>query len=176
MSDAVVDLKFAKLLSFSADDLLTNRAGRLTPTQITHVRRTLKREARNILFITIFLVIFDALFILGKLSGNLPETPDLLWWVIVIFYSGLCLLMLILNYQGWQNMRADLREGLVANCSGPIRQEIVWSRYPSYKIHCEALTFTLDKTVYDVFTEGQAYTLYYTPRTEKVVSVERVQP
>lgn len=180
-SDALAELHRALQdeFNFVEDDLIENRAGRLSPRQRLAL---LFLQLRNALLWAPFLLMglaFASLFpffliVQPLLQGERVEVGA---WVGGALGLGLgSVLALIIVVSGLTALR-DLLGGAVQSVEGQVDKQIITSgsgrnRSTRYYYTLDGQQFRVNRTAYNALVEGRPYRLHYLPRSKQVVSVE----
>ncbi|GAB4511988.1 MAG: hypothetical protein OHK0046_10840 [Anaerolineae bacterium] len=159
MSDVILQ----SVLRFTDEDLAANRQKRLSPAQQQHLNQQLMQWAGT------------ATAALGFAAFLFLIVQNLLFIAIVSGLAGLYFLYRTVM------VLSDLRAGEVANISGKAHIERKQQtdddaeRKPQYILTIGLKRFEGISHVIGAFEEGHDYIVYYAPRSEQILSAERIE-
>ncbi len=172
MTETIHDSEMERLaaaFAFSAEDLTTNRAGHLTRRQAEWLRRREQRASTIVLLFTLGMAIVPALsLIIFSVDGNMPMAG-----LSVFLLVGLPLLGYRVADHERRRWSRDREIGIAASIYGQVwpAESPIAGRHPRLRI--ENLEFEVSPEQLAAFESGAFYSLYYTPRTRVILSVER---
>lgn len=146
-------------LYFTQSDLDANRAGTLSKNQRAKLQYKCRRTLRHAGFTV--LIGGTAVLLFSSASG-------LLWIIVLasIVLSGTYI------YQWWQ-AAGDLKDGTVTQVSGHVMLDVHPGRYDTYySVTVAGQRFNVSKEIFLAFKNGDPYTLYYTPISRTLLSVD----
>jgi hypothetical protein len=157
-------------IGFDDADLDANRAGHLTPKQIERLLAENRTTNQGLVGIMIFLsVIFLGLGLMGlNDTGNSGIA-----WVMALVWLGMVALFGSLI---WDNRRVqdEIRQGQVESVQGPV-QCYTGGKNARYNCRVGDLIFSgIRQEVYTAFRHLDVYTLYYLPRSKRIVAAEEL--
>lgn len=160
--------QLAQVLGFDWEDLAANRAGRLSPAQATRLRRLRTRE--------IYTAIVSGLAAVGVgLLWPLLDhsTTMLLFWGLILIFPVAFLLTALWSIE---RRSRDLRAGVVAEARGILhrRAQDVGStrRQPTYTLGIGHVVLPVALDVYNAFTDGDSYVVYFVAHSRLLLSAE----
>lgn len=187
MSFSPADPRLMQGFNFDEQDLMANRAGRITQRQmgwLKHERAQVKKQTWGCLG---GLLAVSAFYILiGLINNGRIPTPSpriggdvgVNWFVaaLVIVTVGIALLLYISDRRtsrDWTLGRAEVLEGRV-------EVSVVAANKDIYSVKINGKTFNISKSGYDALTalheaEGAeaVYRVYYAPGSWKILSMEK---
>lgn len=148
---------------FGEDDLVENRAGKLTEWQKRGLKEKQKRILRELMFIV-------PVAIYGVISLPIP--------VIRVAFTIFAIYILVDMGMQWRHFkhemhtlnRVEYTQGW-ATKSKRLAREL---RYV-YRVEVATTAFNITRDQYEVFTEGATYRAYYTPLTRTLVAIEPIE-
>lgn len=153
---------------FDADDLLANRAGRLTERQLERLAAQRARAQRGwwlvylLLLLLAFAVVAPALAVAGALMSGLG---------IVAALVGLALLVGGANLLHLRWLARDTREGRVLAVMGRALTEIEsGSTRPYLRLHKQRFPISMSQS--KAIRDGEVYTAYFAPRSGTLLALE----
>lgn len=162
-----VDL--ATALGFSADDLAANRAGRLSEAQDRRLRTGWRRQ----LIVTVILVIAlmlgaTVVLFIGQRGDSAALT--FIGVLLTVINAG----VVGLAAQNYLRVSGDRARGGVLATSGAITRtlRVVSGRVTVCIVKVNGEDVIVSKPVFNAFEEGKRYTLYRTPVSKTLLSVE----
>lgn len=169
------DIALAQALGFDQEDLESNRAGRLTARQ----RKWVFARQRTILIalsiITLFIGLISAIVIVAVLLQADASVAAGILGVV-----GEVITVALVGLLWWLRQRYNrfLAPGYVEQISGPVtcyqlkeRSEGDKTR-TGYYLRLGAMEFEITEAALSVFQDGQPYTVYYTARPLRLLSVD----
>jgi hypothetical protein len=170
------DSALAQVLGFDAEDLAANRTGRLTLRQRNRVFARQRTILIALSIITLFIGIVSAIVIIAVLlQADASIVAGILGVVGLVITIALAAGLRLLQ----QRYRRFLQPGYVEQIHGPItcyqlkeRGEGDKTRTGFY-LRLEAMEFEINEAALSLFQDGQPYTIYYSPRPLRLLSVEK---
>jgi hypothetical protein len=158
------------LLEFTPEDLALNREGKLSEMQ----RYRLQLRRRRTTFIGAGILIASVLLASGLIfAGNRSESPVLSLIGIGITICTAALMGSTARF--WLRLNSDINSDRLIVNSGKLQRVIkpVNRSIQYYAIRVEAAEVMISKEAFDCFDHGADYTLYRTPYTGTLLSVEK---
>lgn len=154
-----------RALKFNPDDLVENRAGKLSESQL----RRLQYGKRTFALIAIVAICLYG-FIGAAITSVTQGLVDVIVWVVAV---PICAYMLSVAFDSMSRHNRVLEEG-VNTTRGSVRCEVIrdGERRPVFLIKLEKLDLIVPGKAYLCFRNGEAYSLYYLPQDKRVVSAE----
>jgi hypothetical protein len=155
-------------LSITEDDLDLNAEGKLSPAQLKHLKIDRENHTWQIFAagIGVLSMIFNLIRESGRASESFFDNPVVILLVIVILIIGA-----VLAVRKRNEVKADINAGLVKRLDGPV-QAALPRRWWTYTVVSNDIQLQVPRRTFKAFTFGERYTIYYVPRTMKVVGVE----
>ena len=165
------EIELRQNLNFTDDDLVANRAGKMSERQRKALWRKLLNRNRMLLFaffissmaLTYFLIVGDEEW----------EHPGQFWITAVIFAY---ITVLLVSKVG--AIRTDIEHKKIAMVEGRIKLQIRKSReeVPMHRIHIDntSLEFGVSSWEFKSFCNTALYRIYYAPRSKIILSAERL--
>jgi len=171
MTEPLPDIALRRELKFTPEDLVANRAGRMSERQHYQLRVRRRRSVFTGMIIILALVFSASLFIfLGQREDG----------SIILAFIGIGLTLCNAALVGvfarhWLRLSADIREKSVQATTGPLERVIkpVGRRVVNYAIRVGNIELFVSKEVFDIFAHHASYTIYRTSYTGALLSVER---
>lgn len=160
------DMRLREAFGFTADDLVANRAGRLTEQQ----KVILKDRRGSALISSLVICILVSIFLIFVVEKR-DVVTILAIFAFVAFVGGL---FIWLELQSWSD---DSNSDQIEVICAPVRLEVRegWRYRPtSYGFTIGSETFSLTKDQLFALEHGRDYCIYYTPRTKTILSMEKV--
>jgi hypothetical protein len=139
-------------LCFDEGDLTANQAGRLSSNQAKALRRRAAGHA---------LLVIGLIYLLLQPWGASQ--------VLAVILFGLALLGFSLRLGA---LLLDILFQRAACVEGYLQQEILNRRAETHRVTIENRRFSMTKPVFLTFKNGDPYRIFYTPRSQRVLSVE----
>lgn len=167
-NDSSATDRLADAFAFTTDDLTANRAGRLSQRQLEALHRRERRASVIVLLFTLGMAVVPALSLaVFVTAGNMP-----MMGLSVFLLVGLPMLGYWVADSERRRWHRDRTGNVAASIYGP-----VWpvSAPGQPRIRIENLEFEVSPEQLTAFQPGATYSVYYTPRTRTILSVERPQ-
>jgi hypothetical protein len=158
-------------LGYGADDLVENRAGRLSAAQ----RDRLSRNARRALLIGVLVVAgiglaATILIYLGSVNSSVILN------IVGISLTVINAVIVVVIAQNRGRIMADLRAGTVTPLTGALTRTVrVQNRLVTYVLKVENQEVQVSREVFAAFTDGGRYRLYRTPGSKTLVGAEALR-
>lgn len=170
-NDSSATDQLADAFAFTTEDLAANRAGRLSQRQVEALRRRERRASVIVLLFTLGMAVVPALALLVfALAGNMPMIG-----LSVFLLVGLPMLGYWVADSERRRWRRDRTGDVAASIYGPVWPASASGRTGHPRIRIENLEFEVSPEQLAAFQPGVTYSVYYTPRTRTILSVERPQ-
>lgn len=153
-------------LSITEDDLDLNAEGKLSPTQLRHLKTDRENQTWQIVTAGIGVLSMTLYLIRGSVSESFFDNAVVILLVIVISIIGA-----VLAVRKRNEVKADINAGLVKRLDGPV-QAVLPQRWWTYAVVSNDIRFQVPRRTFKAFTFGERYTIYYVPSTMEVVGVE----
>jgi hypothetical protein len=157
-------------IGFNEDDLEANRGGYMSKKQramMSHERAAWLNR------IAIMIVVIAGFFVFMIVSSRLQ--PGLKEMVLGGLILGGGIAALYMAYMR-SRLNNDLHKGGVFVVDGTVSLYIAKTRDVitpyNYYLSVENRHFTVERSVYDVFTDGDPYAIYYAPHSKTLLSAE----
>jgi hypothetical protein len=168
-------------LNFTEEDLEANHQGYLSE----HQERRLVRQHQITVFVALFVIVGTLTTVCGgSVVSDLPDFSDtyLLWVIVVgvtlvIFFGCVFALCWGAVVQRERDYDVDGSEGKPTRISGILSKHLDFGKRNEgiYRVQIADKIFSVNGGVHQAFEEGQNYLIYYTARTNKILSAEVVQ-
>jgi len=161
-------------LEFDDDDLTANRAGRLSPNQITKLIRYQRQRLRFMIVVIAAGVVFTGLIVVEP-SPTL--TSDKALEIIVLFWMVVILLEVFYFFQRQRNDQ-EIVDGTIQMLEGevyPQRIRTPGRRGPGggrYIIAIRGKRFWVQPEIFRAFLPDHHYRIYSTPYSKVILSAE----
>jgi hypothetical protein len=153
--------KLLKAFGLEMDDLVANRAGKLSPRQVAILRR---RGYMN--FVGAAIVCIGLGLILAFVAQK-PLAP--VQFILCGIFGGA---MVALALYQFRKLQRAIELGAVERLTGPVR---VWrQRKSGYRLRVEGRDLRLPITFWNI-TDGAPYHVYVTPQTDLLMAIEPVE-
>jgi len=158
MSADEINHKLRTVLQFTPEDLEANRAGRLSDTQVLEVRNKL-------LFRTMSFIGLSFIPLVLTVQSGRP-VGYALYAILIVFIVGW-------SYWQWD---VDVKQRRVEWAEGTLTKESYTNDQmlgrTDYTLIVGGERIDVSEREYSVFTEGEAYRVFYTPRSKQAISAE----
>jgi hypothetical protein len=177
MLDALNEKNLKRLLQFTDDDLVANRAGLFSEAQTTRMHYE-KESAKQVVAVVLFIMmIVGGILFIGLISQ--PYTSRSARSSGSKSSSGLACVVLPLVFIApifFQLVKTteDLDTKKVMSIRGPIKRQKYRHRKGVYfRIISGDKKFEVSKPIHDAFVDDQTYVLFYTP-TMRLIAAEHI--
>lgn len=166
---ATPDPILAKSIGFDDDDLRQNRAGRLSMSQANRLQSTQQNTSYGLIGAALLISIFMLPIIIEVMrSGGI--LPGLIMGLIWLGITGA---LVTISRRDAGKMAADLANARVEKAQGIVQCYTSGSKATRYNLRMGDLLFeNVPQNLYIGFKHLEAYTLYYTPQTHRIVAAE----
>jgi hypothetical protein len=175
MSKPHIDPDLAVGLNFDADDLVANRAGKMSNEQERRLRDVMTKTAAPLVITVPALCLWMSLgMTLLNQSGIQRQTGNQPILMIGIgFLTLVPLIFTILVINRLRLLISDSNKMVVESLSGKVFLDPNPRRY---SLVIEGINFQLSRDAFIRFKSHEYYTVYYTPNSRVVLSAEPYQP
>lgn len=162
--------RLREAFGFTQDDLVTNRAGKLTARQVAFLVE--KKESHK----AQALIILVAFFLLVAVSlGNVYASGDPMGWILFAVFALFGLVFVGVKYYEYDE---DIKQHEVESLCGKTTLNVKHrGRYSiGYELELEGQKFRLaNKSQLLALRDGESYCVYYTPNSKSVFAVEHAR-
>src|SRR5450432_88560 len=150
------DETLATILDFTPEDLITNRAGKLSTRQSENLHCYVRRQQPGLLVFAVLIAVF-------VFAGFAASTKNIVTGIVAggVVVAFLAALTINLNRRAWR----ALDQGTVEVATGPATHKMNKARSKgiaaSYYLMVGGVTFNVKLDVYNAFQEGVVYKVYY---------------
>lgn len=164
---------FRQTLRFDNTDLIMNRQGLLSDNQKKHFTDVIQQYSNSQMITTIAIgIIVFVIFAVDFLRfDTINQSTVMLVTVIMCFTLSILYIMAIFK----RNLEKSLSNNNIEALQGVVKKRIKLksrSLRPEYFLTIGGITFQVSKKSYQVFNEGDVYTIHYSPILNKILSVE----
>lgn len=159
----------AQALRFTPEDLSANRAGKLSPAQLAHLRRLQGRAMRWAgAGFGLFVLVATGFLFLGVQQNSGIAT---LTGMFITVLNAISMGMFARHYM---RLHADLESGAVEQLQGKLERIIrPLGRVNNYVLRVAGVDFGVTKDLFKLFEHQAPYTLYRTAHTHLLLSAEK---
>lgn len=155
-------------LKFNQEDLEQNRQGYITPRQI----EKWGKPPVSPLVQAILLGHFFGVVALLALIAFASQSPVMIV-VILAIIAVLAVPFNVLADRGRATIQMDIQKGKVRFICGTLRKsQTRLALQSTYAIEIEQLRFTVDQTLFRMFSDETRYCVYYLPESRTIISAE----
>lgn len=161
--------RLRRAFGFTQEDLDANRRGRLTARQVSFLA---SRYRRSVALAGATVIVLSSIA-LGAIISECNTTGLVI--VLCLAVIGFIIVMSI-DPQAWQK---DIRSNSVKCICGEVRLSIVTTgsghhRSTSYRLRVQEHKFYINADQFTLLKNNEAYRVFYTPNTERILSFELV--
>lgn len=158
-------MNLSQAIGFTEDDLIANRAGKLSEMQTYELRVA----RRRVVFVNVLILITVVLIVSAMIyAGNS---------ILMLIAIGVLICYPILSFQAvkyWLRLTQDIRAEEVEATTGTLERVIkpITRRVFNYMIRVNTVEVFVSKELFDALEHQTTYTLYRAPNTGKLLSME----
>lgn len=160
--EEIAQYELQSALHFSTDDLDANREGHLSVIQRGRLQ-VLERVCMGIGIAGLLLIVWSILNAGGRIDVAIAQ-GSFVWFVA----AGLTAFI----WYRWKLYFDDVRSSEISSMQGRVNLEMTGNKNTSLSLTMNDTKFTVKKSVFLAFKNGDPYVIYYTPHTHTLLSAE----
>jgi hypothetical protein len=156
-------------LKFTADDLKSNRDGRVSKRQFE------KYKPPEINKMAIYVLLGHGVLIGGILGAIAIATGETAMWIVfAIVVAAAFLPFVLLNNEGNLTpvVRGDVLAGVVEKTCGIVILTEHSGREIYYELYIDSITLKISRSQAAAFVHGDSYCIYYLPKSRTLLTAE----
>lgn len=173
----ILNERVKQAFSLTEDDIAANREGHLSATQSEYLTQPERYEGKSGAGCGAFVLILIVGFFLFASIQSDTSTKKILnglgQTIILMLCSGSGIALLGLSMMG--SLKDDIRNKRVVAVEGVIECRSHYQKGEHhYRVSVGRASFAVPKHIYEAFTDGETYRLYYLPLSEVLIAAEHL--